>query len=107
MISPTTAKEIVLQAEQGNEYAQASLQRYSHRLAKSLASIINVIDPDYIVLGGGMSNITQLYVDVPAIWGNYIFSDHVTTQLVPPKHGDSSGVRGAAWLWPQTQDSST
>ena len=101
LVSPKTAKEIVLQAEQGNEYAQASLHRYIDRLAKSLASIINVLDPDVIVLGGGMSNIKQLYTEVPQRWGEYIFSDHVTTQLVPPKHGDSSGVRGAAWLWPQ------
>lgn len=102
LISPSNAKEIVLQAEEGNEYAQASLQRYTERLAKSLASIINVLDPDVIVLGGGMSNIKQLYTAVPQIWGKYVFSDLVTTQLVPPKHGDSSGVRGAAWLWPQT-----
>ena len=101
LVSPNTAREIVLQAEQGNEYAQASLHRYIDRLAKSLASIINVLDPDVIVLGGGMSNIKQLYTEVPKIWGEYIYSDHVITQLVPPKHGDSSGVRGAAWLWPQ------
>ncbi len=98
LISPKTAKEIVLQADEGNEYAQASLSRYIDRLAKSLASIINVIDPDIIVLGGGMSNIKQLYTEVPQRWGEYIFSDHVTTRLVPPKYGDSSGVRGAAWL---------
>ena len=98
LISPATAKEIVLQAEEGNEYAKASLHRYTERLAKSLASIINVLDPDVIVLGGGMSNIMQLYTEVPAIWGNYVFSDHVSTRLVPPKYGDSSGVRGAAWL---------
>lgn len=95
----TTAKDIVLLAEQGNEYAQASLQRYERRLAKSLASIINVIDPDVIVLGGGMSNIKRLYSNVPKLWDEYIFSDHACTKLVPPKHGDSSGVRGAAWLW--------
>ncbi len=102
LISPTSAREIVLQAEEGNEYAQASLHRYTERLAKSLASIINVLDPDVIVLGGGMSNIAQLYTEVQARWSNYVFSDHVVTKLVPPKHGDSSGVRGAAWLWPQT-----
>jgi fructokinase len=95
-----TAKEIMLLVEQQNAPAQASLQRYAERLAKSLASIINVIDPDVIVMGGGMSNVKQLYDLVPAIWGNYVFSDEVTTQLVSPKHGDSSGVRGAAWLWP-------
>ena len=95
-----SAKEIVLLAEQGDESAQASLQRYEERLAKSLASIINVIDPDVIVLGGGMSNIQRLYQNVPKLWDEYIFSDHACTKLVPPKHGDSSGVRGAAWLWP-------
>ncbi len=94
-----SAKEIVSLAEQGNPSAQESIHRYAQRLAKSLASIINVIDPDTIVLGGGMSNIKQLYTLVPVIWDDYVFSDYVTTQLVAPKHGDSSGVRGAAWLW--------
>ena len=101
IISPSSAKEIVLQAKQGNEYAQASLQRYTHRLAKSLASIINFLDPDVIVLGGGMSNISQLYTSIPQIWADYVFSDHITTTLTTPMHGDSSGVRGAAWLWPK------
>ena len=94
-----SAKDIVLLAQQGNELAQESLQLYEERLAKSLATIINVIDPDVIVLGGGMSNVNQLYESVPKRWGKYIFSDHVDTKLVPPIHGDSSGVRGAAWLW--------
>ena len=97
-----SAKEIVIQAQQGDQKAQDSIHRYSERLAKSLASIINIIDPDVIVLGGGMSNIKQLYTDVPRLWGNYVFSDYVTTKLVPPLHGDSSGVRGAAWLWPDS-----
>lgn len=96
-----TAKDIVKLAQQGDQYAQESLRDYQQRLAKSLASIINVIDPDVIVLGGGMSNIEELYSAVPKLWNEYVFSDHVTTKLVPPKHGDSSGVRGAAWLWPQ------
>ncbi|HFD32234.1 MAG TPA: ROK family protein [Gammaproteobacteria bacterium] len=94
-----SAKEIVSLAAQGNQSAQESIHRYAQRLAKSLASIINVIDPDTIVLGGGMSNIKQLYTLVPEIWDDFVFSDHITTQLVAPKHGDSSGVRGAAWLW--------
>ena len=94
-----SAKEIAVLAEQGDKTAQASLRRYEKRLAKSLASIINVIDPDVIVLGGGMSNIKSLYQNVPRLWGNYIFSDRVVTKLVPPQHGDASGVRGAAWLW--------
>lgn len=96
---PISAKEIILLAEAGDEKAQASLQRYEERLAKSLASIINVIDPDVIVLGGGMSNVQSLYKNVPKLWDQYVFSDHVTTKLVPPVHGDSSGVRGAACLW--------
>lgn len=95
-----TAKEIVSLALKGDELAQASLARYETRLAKSLASIINVLDPDVIVLGGGMSNIQRLYENVPKIWDKYVFTNHVTTRLVPPLHGDSSGVRGAAWLWP-------
>ena len=95
---PILAKEIVLLAKSGDKTAQASLQRYEKRLAKSLASIINIIDPDVIVLGGGMSNIQSLYSNVPKLWGEYVFSDSVNTKLVSPKHGDSSGVRGAAWL---------
>ena len=69
-------------------------------MARALASVINILDPDVIVLGGGVSNAVQLYTAVPARWGRYVFSDQVDTQLVPAKHGDSSGVRGAAWLWP-------
>lgn len=94
-----SAKEIVALAEQDDISALDSLRRYEKRLAKSLASIINVIDPDVIVLGGGMSNVGSLYTHVPKLWDEYVFSNHVTTQLVAPHHGDSSGVRGAAWLW--------
>jgi len=94
-----TAAEIVAGADRGEEKAQASLDRYIDRLARALGSVINILDPDCIVLGGGMSNCRQLYERVPAIWGRYIFSDAVSTRLLPPKHGDSSGVRGAAWLW--------
>ena len=94
-----SAKEIVNLANAGDAKASASLERYEERLAKSLASVINIIDPDVIVLGGGMSNIQSLYEKVPELWGKYIFSDSVATKLVSPKHGDSSGVRGAAWLW--------
>lgn len=93
------AKDIISYAKHNNDIAQASLRRYEERLAKSLASVINILDPDMIVLGGGMSNIESLYLNVPKLWGEYVFSDHVATQLVPPLHGDSSGVRGAAWLW--------
>ena len=94
-----TAKEISQLVLAGDSTAQAALSRYEQRLAKSLASIINIIDPDFIVLGGGMSNIPSLYSNVPKLWNDYVFSDHVTTKLVAPVHGDSSGVRGAAWLW--------
>ena len=71
-----------------------------NRLGRALATIINVIDPDAIVLGGGLSSIARLYPDVPKEWSRYVFSDRVTTELLPPTFGDASGVRGAAWLWP-------
>jgi len=87
-------------AAAGDAVAEATLRRYERRLAKSLAQVINLLDPDVIVLGGGVSNIDRLYTAVPALWGEYVFSDHVATLLLPPRHGDSSGVRGAAWLWP-------
>ncbi len=80
---------------------EASLARYEERLARALAHMINIVDPDVVVLGGGMSNIGRLYRNVAAMWDRWVFSDRVDTQLVPPKHGDSSGVRGAAWLWPE------
>ncbi|WP_373017865.1 ROK family protein [Thiomicrorhabdus sp.] len=96
--SSKTAKQIVALSEQGNIVAEQLMQDYILWLAKGLASVINLIDPDVIVLGGGMSNIQRLYDDVPKLWGNWVFSDQVNTQLLPPKYGDSSGVRGAAWL---------
>lgn len=92
-------REILIRAEQGEGLAEQCLQRYEDRMARGLAHVINIIDPDVIVLGGGMSNIDRLYGNVPAIWGRYVFSDSVYTRLVPPRFGDSSGVRGAAWLW--------
>jgi len=76
-----------------------TLSRYEARLARSLASVINVLDPDVIVLGGGMSNVERLYTEVPRLWSKHVFSDHVATRLARNAHGDSSGVRGAAWLW--------
>ena len=79
---------------------EATLKRYEHRLARSLATILNVLDPDLVVLGGGLSNMQRLYENVPKLWHEWIFSDTCTTSLVPNVHGDSSGVRGAAWLWP-------
>ena len=90
---------IVAAATAGDPTAEATLARYDDRLARALASLINVLDPDVIVLGGGLSNLDRLYAAVPRLWGAYVFSDHVATSLVPPVHGDSSGVRGAAWLW--------
>ena len=94
--------EIVRRSDQGEAFATACLDRYVNRLARGLASVINVLDPDAIVLGGGLSRIPRLYRDVPAQWERYVFSDHVTTELLAPKFGDASGVRGAAWLWPET-----
>ena len=94
-----TAAEIAARAASGDPSAEAVLSRYEERLARALGSIINVLDPDVIVLGGGLSNIERLYHRVPALWAPYIFSDRVVTRLVPAKHGDASGVRGAAWLW--------
>ena len=92
-------RQIVAGAIAGDPGCSATLARYSARLARALASIINVVDPDAIVLGGGLSGIASLYETVPRLWGDFVFSDTVVTRLLPPKHGDSSGVRGAAWLW--------
>ena len=91
--------DIVRQAAAGEAEAEVCLERYEERMARALASVINLLDPDVIVLGGGLSNIERLYRNVPARWPRFVFSDHVATRLVPAVHGDSSGVRGAAWLW--------
>lgn len=96
-----TAGEVARRAAAGDDAAIHTLDRYVSCLARALASIINVLNPDAIVLGGGLSNIERLYSDVPALWARYVFSDAVSTRLVRAKHGDSSGVRGAAWLWPE------
>ena len=96
-----TALTIAELAASGDADCLATLERYCERMAKSLAQAINLLDPEAIVLGGGLSNIELLYREVPARWGRYVFSDSVRTQLLPPKFGDSSGVRGAAWLWGQ------
>lgn len=95
----TDAVAIAAAATMGDSGAVASLERYADRMARALASVINILDPDVIVLGGGMSNIDYLYHVVPRFWGDYVFSDRVDTRLLPAQHGDSSGVRGAAWLW--------
>jgi fructokinase len=89
---------IVAAAAAGDEGAAAALRRYEHRMARGLAAVINLLDPQAIVLGGGLSRLTGLYTAVPALWDRYVFSDTVRTPLLPAAHGDSSGVRGAAWL---------
>jgi fructokinase len=109
-----TTEAIVALAEKGDDAAEAALVRYEQRMARALASIINVLDPDVIVLGGGLSNLTRLYTNVPRYWGDFVFSAStqaaaarrpaaasatVGTRLVRAAHGDASGVRGAAWLW--------
>jgi fructokinase len=93
------AEAIAARAAAGDGPAAASLARYEDRLARSLAVVINLLDPDVIVLGGGLGQIDRLYRQVPLRWGAYIFSDTVATRLVPPRHGAASGMRGAAWLW--------
>ena len=95
-----TATEVAARADRGDARAITCLARYEQRFARAVASIINVADPDVIVLGGGLSNLSRLYERVPALWGAHVFSDRVDTRLVKAMHGDSSGVRGAAWLWP-------
>jgi len=93
-----TVQQIEALSQQGDAVAEKLMRDYSLWLAKGLASVINLLDPDIIVLGGGMSNIKRLYSEVPELWGDWVFSDEVSTRLLPPKYGDSSGVRGAAWL---------
>ncbi|MBK6337930.1 MAG: ROK family protein [Betaproteobacteria bacterium] len=93
------APEIVARAAAGDADCAATLSRYEERLARALAHVINLLDPDVVVLGGGMSNVLRLYAEVPLLWGPWVFSDRVDTRLVRNLHGDSSGVRGAAWLW--------
>lgn len=94
------AAAIAAAARAGDPAATATLRRYESRMARALAQIINILDPDIIVLGGGMSCMSNLYENVPKLWDQWVFSDGVRTRLLPPKHGDSSGVRGAACLWP-------
>jgi len=96
-----TGATVVARAHTGDLHAAEALERYAHRLARGLATVINTLDPDVIVLGGGVSNVTMLYDAVPRWLDQFVFSDHVATRIVPPLHGDSSGVRGAAWLWPR------
>jgi fructokinase len=90
--------EVVARADRGEAPAETAIARYEDRMARALAGVINVLDPEIIVLGGGMSNVGRLYASVPRRWGRYVFSDRVETRLLPPAHGDASGARGAAWL---------
>src|SRR5262245_50307120 len=98
------ALEIATRPTSGDRHVEATIASYERRMAKALASVINLLDPDVIVLGGGLSNIARLYESVPRLWGAHVFSAGVAetprTRLVRARHGDSSGVRGAAWLWP-------
>jgi fructokinase len=94
-----TAAEIASLAARGDAEALQVLARYEHRMARALATVINVLDPDVIVLGGGMSNVERLYEQVPRLLPRFVFSDYVATRVVRAVHGDASGVRGAAWLW--------
>lgn len=98
--SDLAPREIVEGVNAGDAACEATLSRYEERLARALAHVINLLDPDVVVLGGGLSNVDRLYATVPRLWGDWVFSDRVDTRLVRNRHGDSSGVRGAAWLWP-------
>ena len=97
-----TAAELPARAAAGDPTARQALARHTDRLARGLAVIVNILDPDIIVLGGGLSNMTHLYTDLPARLAHHVFSDTTATPIVQNRHGDSSGVRGAAWLWPTT-----
>ncbi len=101
--SELSAAEIASQAENGDSVALQAIHRYADRLARALSSILNVLDPDVVVLGGGLSNIDALYDIVPDLWAVHAFSDTVETSLAKAKHGDASGVRGAAWLWTKAE----
>ena len=98
---PHKGSEIIRLVEQQDPVAELALSRYEMRLAKSLAHVVNILDPDVIVLGGGMSNVDRLYQTVPQLIKPWVFGGECETPIVKAKHGDSSGVRGAAWLWPQ------
>ena len=93
------AASIECRAAAGDAACEATLRRYEDRLGRALAGVINILDPQVIVLGGGLSNMQRLYRHLPACCAPYVFSDAVDTRFLPPVHGDSSGVRGAAWLW--------
>lgn len=96
---PSRGEEIVARADRGEGLAASVLTIWEHRLSRALATIINVLDPDVIVVGGGLSRLERLYKNVPPQWRDWVFSDQVVTKFVPARHGDASGVRGAARLW--------
>lgn len=96
--------DIVANMRTGEKLANQCFDAYVDRLARSLAVVMNIVDPHAIVLGGGMSNVSEIYQRVPKVWAPYVFSDRIDTKLVANEHGDSSGVRGAAWLWPKSHD---
>jgi len=98
------AVEIAARAAAGEAAAVFALERYENRMARALAVVLDILDPDVVVLGGGISRIARLYASVPRLWQQWAFSDRVFTQLKPPVHGDASGVRGAAWLWGPGED---
>lgn len=93
-------EQIAERARTGDADAEATLSRWEDRLARAFASVINLLDPDVIVVGGGLSRLERLYENVPRLWRDWVFSDRIETRLVAAQHGDASGVRGAAWLWP-------
>ena len=98
-IDRPTAPQILEAAAAGDAAAEASYRRLADRLARALAHMVDILDPDAIVIGGGMGQVARLYEDLPKLMPAYVFSDEFTTPIRPPLHGDSSGVRGAAWLW--------
>lgn len=93
------ANEIARQAEGGDPASEATLQRHASRLARGLAHVANIIDPDVVVLGGGLSQMPHLYRDLPSLIAPYLFTDSPEIDVLPPRWGDAGGVRGAAWLW--------
>ncbi|MEQ8321180.1 MAG: ROK family protein [Rhodospirillales bacterium] len=95
-----TATEIAVRAHTGDATAQEAIERYMDRLARAIAGVVNILDPDAIVLGGGLSRLGTIYDRLPGILSQYVFSDVCETPILKNRHGDSSGVRGAAWLWP-------
>jgi fructokinase len=96
-----TAREIVEEFQRGDQEAAATIERFEDRLARGLAHVIDMLDPDVIVIGGGVSRVQHIYQELPKRLATYVFGGEVSTPILPARYGDSSGVRGAAWLWPQ------